>query len=86
MRASTYEIVLPLIGSDERTIEGKRLLVNGLYASVDVVDDDTAAKLLDGDVGELPLSLRERLASRGHLTRKTPEEEMADVQLLGNVL
>ena len=28
MRVSTYEIVLPLIGNDDKKIEGKSLLVN----------------------------------------------------------
>ena len=30
MRLSTYEIILPLIGTDEKQIEGCALLVNGL--------------------------------------------------------
>ncbi len=32
MRVSTYEIILPLIGTDEKEIAGKALLVNGLKA------------------------------------------------------
>ena len=85
MRVSTYEVILPLIGSGERLIEGKRLLVNGLYASVDVVDEETAARLVDGNVDALPIALRERLASRGHVTRKDPEQETKDVSLLGHI-
>lgn len=85
MRVSTYEVVLPLIGSGERPIEGKRLLVNGLYASVDVVDEETAARLVDGNVDALPMALRERLASRGHITRKDLEQEAEDVRLLGHI-
>lgn len=85
MRVSTYEIILPLIGSDEQPIEGKRLLVNGLYGSVDVVDESTATRLLGNNLDELPVPARERLAARGHITRKTPQEEQDDVSLLGNV-
>ena len=39
MRISTYEIILPLIGKGDKTIEGKSLLCNGLYSALDVVDD-----------------------------------------------
>lgn len=85
MRASTYELVLPLIGEDEQEIEGKRVLINGLYGSVDVVDKDVAAKLFGDDPDGLDAPIKERLALRGHLTRKSPEEEMADVKLLGTV-
>ena len=84
-RTSTYEIILPLIGTDDREIEGRALLVNGLYGAVDVVDSETAGKLEKGDPDSLPLAMRERLALRGHVTRKTPEEELADARLLGRV-
>ena len=30
MRVSTYEIILPLVGTDEKPIEGYTLLMNGL--------------------------------------------------------
>ncbi|MBQ9611711.1 MAG: hypothetical protein IJV14_03845 [Lachnospiraceae bacterium] len=36
MRTSTYEIFLPLIGTDEKEIKGKILLVNGLYGAMTV--------------------------------------------------
>ena len=45
MRTSTYEIFLPLIGRDDKEIEGKTLLINGLYGAIDVVDTDIAAKV-----------------------------------------
>ena len=45
MRKSTYEIILPLIGSDDKDIEGKKLLINGLYGAIDVVDDEIADKI-----------------------------------------
>ena len=41
MRTSTYEIILPLIGRDDKEIEGKTLLINGLYGAIDVVDTGT---------------------------------------------
>ncbi len=83
MKISNYEIILPLIGSDEKEIEGKMLLVNGLYGSLDVVDKETAENIRDGKISDIPLAERERLALRGHITRKTVEEELADAQLLG---
>ena len=69
MRVSTYEIVLPLIGNDDKKIEGKSLLVNGMYGAIDVVDTETADKLEQGDFAEIPFALRERLMARGHITR-----------------
>ena len=41
MRLSTYEIILPLVGTDEKPMEGYALLVNGLYGAMDVVPEDT---------------------------------------------
>ena len=35
MRISTYEIILPLIGKDDKEIAGQALLVNGLYDAID---------------------------------------------------
>ena len=85
MRLSSYEIFLPLIGKDDKIIEGKALLVNGLYGALDVVDEATASKLREGNLAELPFAMRERLALRGHITRKDEAGELADAQLLGRV-
>ena len=82
MRTSIYEIILPLIGANDDIIRGRMLLVNGLYGAVDVVDSETAEKLEKGDIARLPLAVRERLAVRGHITRKEPEGELADARLL----
>ena len=49
MRTSTYEIILPLIGRDDKEIEGKTLLINGLYGAIDVVDTEIAAKIREED-------------------------------------
>ncbi len=78
MRTSTYEIILPLIGKDDKEIKGKALLVNGLYGAIDVVDEATAAKVREGDFAAIPFALRERLALRGHITRKDEAGELAD--------
>ena len=85
MRTSTYEIILPLIGRDEKEIQGKKLLVNGLYGAMDVVEDETAAAVEKGGSDDLPADVRERLASRGHITRRSVEEELRDVELLGRI-
>ena len=85
MRTSMYEIILPLIGMDDQKIEGKALLINGLFGAVDVVDEPVAVTLREGDLGKLPTTLRERLALRGHITRKDEAEELADAKLLGRV-
>ena len=70
MRLSTYEIILPLVGTDEKPIEGYALLVNGLYGAVDVVPKADAAKLQAGNLAGLSAAMRERLMLRGHITRK----------------
>ena len=85
MRVSSYEIILPLIGKDDKVIEGKALLVNGLYGALDVVDEATASKLREERFREIPFALRERLMQRGHITRKDEAGELADAQLLGRV-
>ena len=54
MRLSTYEIILPLVGTDEKPIEGYTLLTNGLYGAVDVVPKEDADKLQAGDFAGLP--------------------------------
>ena len=85
MRTSSYEIIVPLTGSDKKEIQGKKLLMNGLYGSMDVVDDETAAALEKNEPGDLPADVRERLASRGHITRRSVEGELKDVELLGRI-
>ena len=84
MRASSYEIILPLIGEKEE-IKDRALLVNGLYSSFDVVTKDEAEKFTAGDFAALPVALRERLLLRGHLTRKSEAEEIADMKLIGRI-
>ncbi|MBR1761201.1 MAG: radical SAM protein [Schwartzia sp.] len=84
MRKSTYEIILPLIhGSEE--IKDRTLLVNGLYGAIDVVKKEEADKFAAGDFAGLSTALRERLLLRGHLTRKSEEEELADLKLIGRL-
>ena len=75
MRTSTYEIFLPLIGRDDKEIAGKTLLVNGLYGAIDVVDAEIAANIREENFAAIPFAMRERLAQRGHITRKDYEEE-----------
>ena len=84
MRASTYEIILPLINGSEE-IKDRVLLVNGLYSSFDVVTKEEAEKFTAGDFAALPAVLRERLLLRGHLTRKSEAEEIADMKLIGRI-
>lgn len=85
MRFSTYGIILPLIGKDDQPVPGKALLVNGLYGAMDVVDEATASCLRGDDLSALSLSMQERLALRGHITRRNEADEMADARLLGHV-
>ena len=85
MRTSSYEIFLPLIGADEKEIDGKALLINGLYGALDVVDENAAEILRRGEPEKLPSALRERLARRGHITRKDESEELSDALLLGRI-
>ncbi len=85
MRCSTYEIILPLVGTDEKPIEGYALLVNSLYGALDVVPKEDADKLRAGDLAGLPVALRERLLLRGHVTRKDEAGEVADLKLLSHL-
>ena len=85
MRTSTYEIILPLIGKDDKEIEGKALLVNGLYGAIDVVDSEIAAQIREEDFAAIPFAMRERLTQRGHITRKDEAGELADARLLGRI-
>ena len=85
MRLSTYEIILPLVGTDEKPIEGYTLLVNGLYGAMDVVPKEDADKLQAGDFAGLPAALRERLMLRGHITRKDEAGELADLKPLSRI-
>ncbi|MBR5016125.1 MAG: radical SAM protein [Spirochaetia bacterium] len=85
MRVSTYEIFLPLINGKEEEIKDRTLLINGLYGAMDILKKEDADKVKAGDFQSLPLSLRERLLLRGHLTCKDKEAELADQKLLGRI-
>jgi len=85
LRTSTFEIFLPLIGTDEKPIVGRALLINGLYGAVDVVTQEERDLIEAGEFAKLPLPVFERLSLRGHITRKTEEEETADIQLLSRI-
>ena len=76
MRLSTYEIILPLVGADEKPIEGYALLVNGLYGAMDVVPKEDADRLQAENLAGLSVALRERLLLRGHITRKDEAGEL----------
>ena len=85
MRVSAYEIILPLIGKDERKIPGKRLLANGLYGAMDVVPEEVAAALARGDADSIAPPIRERLLARGHIARGDTAAALQDVRLLGRI-
>ena len=85
MNVSNYEIILPLIGEDEKEIKSHTLLINGLYGAIDVVTKEAADKIKSGDIEKLPATLIEHLEKRGHLTKKTLEDEMADLKLLARI-
>ena len=85
MRTSTYEIFLPLIGTYGKPIEGRALLLNGLYGAVDVVTQEERELIAAGKFDRLPGPVFERLSLRGHITRKTEEEEIADMRLLSRI-
>lgn len=84
MRVSAYEIILPLIGRNEREIPGRKLLVNGLYGAMDVVPEEVAVALARGEAESLAPPIRERLLARGHITRQEGEA-LQDVKLLGRI-
>lgn len=85
MRTSTYEIFLPLIGTDGKPIEGYALLINGLYGAIDVVTQEERDIIAAEDFDKLPRPVSKRLSLRGHITRKTEEEEIADLKLLSRI-
>jgi len=85
LRTSTFEIFLPLIGTDEKPIEGRALLINGLYGAVDVVRQEERDLIEAGEFAKLPLPVFERLSLRGHITQRTEEEETADMRLLSRI-
>ena len=85
MKVSSYEITLPLVGKDEKEIEDYRLMVNGLYGAYDIVAKEDCEKISAGKFDELPLALLEKLLLRGHLTRKSEAEELADMKLLARL-
>ena len=53
LEVSRYVIILPIFGRSGETLKGKRLLVNGLYGAVDVVDEKTASNLEKGRTDEI---------------------------------
>lgn len=85
MRISTYEIILPLFDKNKNEIPGKTLLVNGLYGAFDIIDKNDAQKIQAGNFSELSLELREKMLSRGHLTRKNESEEFEDMKILAKI-
>ena len=85
MRISTYEIILPLTGKDERSIKTHALLINGLYGAFDVVKKDESEKISNEDFTNLPPKLLERLELRGHITKKDESEEFADMKILSRI-
>lgn len=85
MRVSTYEIILPLVDKDGIEIPDYVSFINGLYGAIDIVEKKYAEKIQAAKFDEVPLELRERLALRGHITRKTEAEEIADMKLLSRI-
>ena len=85
MRLSNYEMILPLIGADEKEIDDRALLVNGLYGAFDIVPKRCADFLIKGKFSQVDSSLWEQLARRGHITTKSLEEEIADLELLAHI-
>ena len=85
MRISSYEIILPLLDKNIKEIAGYRLMVNGLYGAFDIVAKEDCEKISAGKFSELPLAVLERLLLRGHLTRKSEAEELADMKLLARM-
>lgn len=85
MRLSTYEIILPLLDENEVEIPDHLLFINGLYGAIDIVEKKYAERIKAANFTEIPLALKERLALRGHLTRKSEAEEIDDMKLLGRI-
>ena len=85
MRVSTYEMILPLIDKDGTEIPDYLLFVNGLYSAIDVVEKKFAEQIQAAKFDEIPLTLKERLALRGHITRKSEAEEIADMKMLSRI-
>lgn len=85
MRLSTYEIILPLLDKNRTEIADYRLMVNGIYGAFDIVAKEDCEKISAGKFAELPLATSERLLLRGHLTRKSESEELADMKLLARL-
>ena len=80
MRTSTYEIILPLIGTDERETDGKALLFNGLYGAMDVADRETADILRKGDLSSLTRLPDETGGARENIIQKTKKREWPPVR------
>ncbi len=81
-RVSTYELVFPLPSEPSRA-----LAFNGLYGAFDIVSSQEAALLTEAQrkpalLGELCEQTRQRLASRGHITRQSAEGELDNLRIL----
>jgi len=59
--------------------------VNGLYGAYDIVSKEDCEKISAGKFSELPPALLEKFLLRGHLTRKSESEELADMKLLARL-
>ena len=57
MRLSNYEMILPLIGADEKEIDDRALLVNGLYGAFDIVPKRCADFLIKGKFSQVDSSV-----------------------------
>ena len=81
---SGYELILPLYDKKGAVIQGKELLVNGLYGALDVVDEKTARALREGRAREIDQREKDRLLLRGHLSAD-PGREEEDLKILARV-
>jgi uncharacterized protein len=84
-RVSAYEMIMPF-----PTDPDNALLVNGLYGAYDVISSDEAAVLEAArtDASELDAlspQTRERLATRGHLVRFSPQEEQENARIISRM-
>ena len=85
MRVSTYEIILPVIDERNNIVKGKKLLVNGLYGSFDIVSTKVVKYIEENKINSLSNSDYEKLKKRGHITEKTINEEVQDMEILANI-
>ena len=57
----------------------------GFTARLTSLQKEDCEKISAGKFAELPLALKERLLLKGHLTRKSEAEELADMKLLSRI-